>query len=719
MTFGLTGIPVLESDEMQRSQLDMTWASIYSLIGVAIVLVVGFRGFKHPLLGLLMLVVGLAWSIGYTTLVVGHLNILSVSFAAILIGLGIDFAVHYLSRYLELRHEGHDLLPALEQTSASVGTGLVTAAITTALAFLCAGFTRFLGIAELGIIAGGGILLCAAAAFVVLIPLIRLADGRVEPRRLPTPFQGAILRWLTQRFPKVSTCVCVVAIAAVVLQAVQWRDGRLSFKVEYDSNLLNLQAEDVESVHVQERVFKATKGSLLFAVSLAKSPDEAQRIADRFSSLESVAHVEHLGRVIPRYPPSETALLVQAIHARLAQLAPLPREFPAIDPLAVGQGLEELLKVLQESPTPTAQAAAARVDAFLDRFEQVPLEQQVQLLGGYQYAMLTALRVQFERIGEVSTPEPVSVLDLRRARASVSSARRGTGCSGSSLASNFGTNCRWNGLSPTCGGSTRKRPAHRSRTTKQREIRASYLDAALYAFLAVVMALTIDSLASGPLCVSLLSPLIVVAFGVVTLCGPNQSLDLRWMLGLYVTLTVLVAMIFDFANVRNMALMLTPPVLGLALLFGVLGYLGEHLNPANIIVLPLLLGTGVDYGVLMVHDFRSQSGSGGYRTSSSTINSVVLTSLTSMIGFGSLLTASHRGLQSLGLVLAVGLAASLFVALVALPAVLTLIAGRAAARETSADAAAAGQESAPVLHPLPTAATAQTPLVGRTLRAAS
>ena len=121
VTIGMTGIPILESDEMRRSQSDMTIASIVSFAGVGLLLFLGFRGFRHPLLALGMLVIGIAWSVGYTTLAIGHLNILSVSFAVILIGLGIDFAIHYLARYLELRHEGQKLQPALLETSSEIG----------------------------------------------------------------------------------------------------------------------------------------------------------------------------------------------------------------------------------------------------------------------------------------------------------------------------------------------------------------------------------------------------------------------------------------------------------------------------------------------------------------------------------------------------------------------------------------------------------------------
>ena len=111
-------------------------------------------------------------------------------------------------------------------------------------------------------------------------------------------------------------------------------------------------------------------------------------------------------------------------------------------------------------------------------------------------------------------------------------------------------------------------------------------------------------------------------------------------------------------------------------MFGMLALLGVDLNPANLIALPLVLGIGVDDGVHVVHDFRIQSGR--YRTSASTINAIVLTSLTSMIGFGSMMVAAHRGLYSVGLVLVIGVGSCLFVSLVTLPALLTIVSGRRA-----------------------------------------
>src|SRR5690606_18305134 len=98
-------------------------------------------------------------TLGFTTLTIGHLNILSMAFAAVMVGIGIDFCIHFLSSYQDYRQQGKNNLQALAWASNTVGKGIFTAAITTAVAFLCAGLTDFVGVAELGVIAGGGVML--------------------------------------------------------------------------------------------------------------------------------------------------------------------------------------------------------------------------------------------------------------------------------------------------------------------------------------------------------------------------------------------------------------------------------------------------------------------------------------------------------------------------------------------------------------------------------
>jgi hypothetical protein len=122
-------------------------------------------------------------------------------------------------------------------------------------------------------------------------------------------------------------------------------------------------------------------------------------------------------------------------------------------------------------------------------------------------------------------------------------------------------------------------------------------------------------------------------------------------------------------SLRATLLALLPLILGTIQTFGLMGFLGISRNPANMIALPLMLGMGVDNGIHIVHDFLRQRGR--YRMSSATGAAVVLNTLTTMVGFAVLMLAEHRGLQSLGRVLTLGMGCCMFSSLVALPTLLS------------------------------------------------
>jgi len=130
-------------------------------------------------------------------------------------------------------------------------------------------------------------------------------------------------------------------------------------------------------------------------------------------------------------------------------------------------------------------------------------------------------------------------------------------------------------------------------------------------------------------------------------------------------------LVLDFKSLHYAILAALPLGVGVLQMFGLLGVLGIAMNPANLIALPLILGIGVDYGVHIVHEFRESSGV--YRMSPGTAVAVLVDALTTLVGFGSLMIASHQGLQSLGRVLTLGVTCCLFTSLVMLPALLTLI----------------------------------------------
>ena len=120
-------------------------------------------------------------------------------------------------------------------------------------------------------------------------------------------------------------------------------------------------------------------------------------------------------------------------------------------------------------------------------------------------------------------------------------------------------------------------------------------------------------------------------------------------------------------------------LLALIQLFGLMGWLQIPLNPANIIIIPLIIGIGIDDGIHVVHD-REKSRR-RLSLGAATTNGIMMTSLTSMIGFGSLMLAQHEGLRSLGRVVTLGISCCLMTSVVWLPSLISVL-RRSAVRES-------------------------------------
>jgi predicted RND superfamily exporter protein len=142
--------------------------------------------------------------------------------------------------------------------------------------------------------------------------------------------------------------------------------------------------------------------------------------------------------------------------------------------------------------------------------------------------------------------------------------------------------------------------------------------------------------------------------------------------GAIAIVVVLVIVLFVFRSIVDAALCLMPVVVAFLLTFGLMVVLGMTVNPANIIVLPLLFGIGVDSGVHILHRFRLNPRERPLGLTHGTGKGVTLTSLTTMAGFGAMLVARHRGIQGLGLVLTMGIGFTLLACWTLLPAVLEL-----------------------------------------------
>ncbi len=587
---GLTGLPIIEFDEMRSSERSMTLATIVSFLGVLAVMVVAFGGFRHAAMAMATLVVGMMWACGCITLTVGHVNILSIAFASILFGLGIDYGIYYVSRYLELRENTDSTSVALVRTATVAGPGIFTGAITSAIAFFAAGLTEFPGVAQLGLIAGGGVLLCWLAEATVLPAMIRLSDADGVQEALPAPLN--LRFWLSPLFayPRLTLAMAVgvTATAAVGMHYLR-----------YDYNLLNLQPVGLECVELEHKLFHETNRSAWFALSVAKTPEEVAERKAKFLKLPSVEQVVEVATKLPANVEVKRPI-VEHIHRRLARL---PGQVPLI-PVTPRADLDRVLATaegLLASQASTA-GAAAGLQQLRDMLGRIPREEYNNRIRQYQQTMAVDLLSRLQALRAASTPEPPSPADLPD-----SVATRFIGKSGHYLMQVYSRANIWD-VGPM--------------GEFVRQVRE------------------VDPEATG---------------------NPLQVYEASWQMkrsfeqaAWYALLFILPVVFLDFRRLNHTLLAALPMGVGMLQTLGLMGLLDIPLNPANMIVLPLTLGIGMETGINLIHELRGKRGR--YRgAGNAVIVAVVVNSLTTMVGFGALMIANHQGLQSLGRVLTISM----------------------------------------------------------------
>ncbi len=640
LKLGLTGMPVLETDEMAQSDIDSERASWLALGGVAVLYLVVYRGFRYPALTVLSLLAGTVWALGWATLTVGHLNILSATFAVMLIGMG-DYGVLWVARYDEARKAGQSVADAMRTTAEHAGPSILTAAVTTALAFFATMLADFKAVTELGWIAGCGVLACAAACFTVMPAALvvqervraRLRAGQVkgtggddEPQGVlsfsPAPVVPFSLSLPAARHPR-----RVLAAGLLVVVTV----GGFAARLGYDHNLLHLQGEGLDSVAWEHKLIDHAAGATWDAMSLAATPEEALALKARYEARPEVGKVVEVASLVPADQAAKLPV-VRAIHDRLAGL-------PAADRLPAPLGSSPAgLKALIARVGPLGWSDAALAPAVADlrtALDSTPPAVAAARLREFDRHLARDLAADLRRLRTVSRPAPITLADVPAALR-----ERYVGEDGQYLVRAFAKDSLWD-------------------------------YPRLEAFTDVARG--VDPGATGK------------AFR--TLEGLDQMKSGFERAGVYALVAIVAVLLLDFRRLAPLGLALFPLAVGVALTLGVMGLCGVALNPANLIALPLIVGVGVDNGVHVLHDYRGRDRRVPYRLGSATGRGVLVAALTTILGFGTLMVARHKGMASLGLALTLGQTFCMLAALVLLPALLRLIderAGRPSARRPKA-----------------------------------
>jgi len=610
---GLTGRPVLAADELATTDRDMTRATILAIFLVGLLFVFFFRSFARPALAMASLIMGITWTFGLVAVLFKSLTILSIVFALILVGAAIEYAIHLVARYQEDLARGLSVNDAMSSSITRAGRSDLTSAFTTAAAFLTITWTDFTALAELGFIAASGVILCLIAMLVVLPAMIIIKDRRLKIESLSKIKPFGIPR-MAKLYRRPGRLLIACGIASIIIIPFAFRTG-------FDNNLLNLQAKGLESVELEHLIIEKSSETTWFANSIADTVGESHRKAGLLRKLPSVRRVDDIERIVPENQ-EEKIKIVRSMAPSFKDIV-FDKPSKNVDQLK----LTEQLALLEKSVNRLTEQAfsSGRVDAVeeLEKFSakvtrlhslvEKASPEGIEKLGRYQQAFLNDMHSNLAILSTGMDPLPIRLSDIPE-----------------SIARRF--------VSPT---------GRYALTIYPRE--NIWDPPKLAAFIDEVK--KIDPTVLG-------TPLEVHESG--------RLMRETFMRSAILAFIVIFLMVWiDFRKIRPAAMAVMPLVVGTAWLLGLMGIFGIPFNMANFFAIPILIGIGVDNGVHLAHRMERD----GYVSSIclSTGKGVMLTALSNAVGFGAMMLAAHRGIASLGQLMAIGGLAFLAAALVAMP----------------------------------------------------
>ncbi len=610
LTVRLTGKMAIRAEELKSVSKGAKISGIASFLLVTLILGFGIRSLRLVMAALATLAIGLIWTASFALAAIGYFNVISIAFAVLFIGLGIDFAIHFVLRYREEIWAGHASDEALSRTARGVGLPLALAAPTTAIAFYAFAPTAYAGLAQLGIISGTGMFISLFTSLTILPALMTLMP--LKPGGAPVTGGGNPVGRFIARHARALSIGGFIA-GAIALIAVP--------QVSFDYDPIKLKDPETESVQAFQDLLARKDSSPYAAQIMAADMAEAAELKTRLEELDSVGRVVTLASYVPGGQVEKLEVLFDASIFMTPVLMPLEPVAPAT--------AEEQRRALGDLIAGLKALENANVDAAL--------------LGSAR-----PLRLALEQVMTASEekgaggPSAIERLEdglLRLFPEVLNRLRRGFASAGVTLA-DLPADIRRRYEAPN--GSIRVEVYPKADLGDQ---------VALSGFIDEVSRLHGDVTGNA---------VQVKRAGEIVIGAMQQATA-----SAAVLITLFLLLLFRAA--RDVALILSPVMLAAAMTAAATVWLNIPFNFANVIVLPLLIGLGVDAGIHLVMRAREEADGSRQILETSTPRAVLLSALTTVGSFGSLALSSHRGTASMGELLTISVFLTLACTLLVLP----------------------------------------------------
>ena len=603
----LTGRVALEHEEIGMAFSGAVLAFSVALLLSAVLLFIALRSGRLVLATVLTLLFGLALTAAFAALAVGKLNLISMAFAVLYVGLGLDYALYLAMRYRELRQLGIAHRDAVPQAAADIGGFLFVCAATTSLGFLAFVPTSFTGIAGLGLISGAGMFISLIASLTLLPALLILLPPSAPAPAKNRPWLDALLEWPYRHSRRIWRGMAVLVLLAAAIAP----------RARFDFDPLHLRDPDSESVSTFRDLLADPALPTLTLSAIVANQTEAADLAAKLRPLPEVRQVLTLADLVPKGQAEKLAIIDELAFSLGPALA-TSSELMVVARPEDAAALDRLEVAMQQAATqwsgPRA-AAAARLASALEKLQSGPRPvESITLLRGN---LLNGLAPQVTQLRSLLLAKVVTAEDLP-----------------------LWLRARW------LAEDGRQRVEISPRAVlDDNEATRTFVRAVRH----------VEPRVSG-------SPVGMIEAGEAVVQSFQQAF-------LYSAGAISLLLLILLRSFRDTLLVMLPLAAAGLLTMAASVLTSTPFNFANVIALPLLLGVGVDYGVYLVQQSRRLPADANLLKTGAT-RAVLFGALVTMANFGDLMLAGHPGMVSMGLLLTVGLGVILICTLVLLPSLI-------------------------------------------------
>jgi len=639
---GLTGFIAVGRDEMVYSQQGLSYTTVIALIAILFLLVISFRMWVAPLLAMGNLLIGIIWAIGLAALIVGQLNIMTQMMAVILLGLGIDFSIHLISGFTEWRAAGDSIHTALEKTFLKSGKGIITGGMTTAAAFLALVISHSQGMKEVGLVTGFGLLAILLSTMIFMPVLLVFRERRKEkkwgkskdtkkpPKKdITFRFLGRGSSWLAKRY-------VFTIIASILLTALFIWSG---LQIQFDHNYMNIEPKGLTSIKLQDTVLEKFDMGMDYAMILTESPQKSRQMAERLRGQGTVAKTEDISLYLPSQEQQKTRIPYINEIRNTIQASSINQVLPPERVPELNKEIDRLQMNIMEIQDMAFLGGQDKVDNKCKKIVGVPddpesmniIRDLLEILEKDERAAsdgLSKFQQTFspyfkESVIRMSSTEPVRLNELP-----------------DSILDRYSNRNRDQFLVTIFpNGDVWKNAKFLNRFVDDLE--------------------RVSDKATG------MPPVFRALVQIVGRDGRNAML--LTLVVVFLLLTV------DFRNPLHSFMAMIPLAIGIFWMIGIMKISGMMLTVMNVMAFPLIIGIGIDDGVHIMHRWKHEGKGNIWTIFSSTGKAILLTSLTTMLAFGSLVFSIWRGFGHLGGALFIGVGSCFLTTVIILSGIFGLL----------------------------------------------